>query len=105
MTIICHCRNLTDENLQKAFEEARDANGGDDIRLADTLDTLGKFDCGSCAQIFHKAVQDFNETGEVNVLGRDNGLCSKASQHKYPVGGVPNLRGDPTDGIPNLAAE
>ncbi|MFP4313310.1 MAG: hypothetical protein ACLFR0_03190 [Alphaproteobacteria bacterium] len=105
--ILCHCRNITDADLKRSFEEAKSAAPDKDVALEDLTPALGDFDCGGCRRIFTRAAEQFNSEGEINLFKRSrrkseaqNGLCDYARSQKYSADGVPDLLGSPFDGEP-----
>lgn len=114
MVMICHCAGVSDKDLESAIEAFRVATyGGLPESRKDLEPLIGDYKEGCCRRIFDRALQQVQETGEFNLFSRSrrkqeegtSGLCSKAASHDYTSGGVPNLRDNPTDGVPNMAAE
>jgi hypothetical protein len=109
MTILCHCREISDTDLKEAFETFRDITYGGKIEnFEDLQPLLGDYNCGGCSRIFDRAAQQFNETGEINLFKRSrrareekaknqSGLCSYAAERKYDAMGIPDLSGSPIE--------
>lgn len=97
MVMICHCRQIDDKKLTQAFQALRDAsNAGKIESVRDLEPLLGATDCGGCSRLFERAVQNFNETGDIGIFKRaresESGLCSTARNRDYSAAGIPNLR-------------
>lgn len=109
MTILCHCRAISDKDLTQAFEKVREDEPERALNLEDLTPHLGDFKCGGCKRIFERAAQQFNDTGEINLFRRskganksdnENGLCTHARNNKYGSNGVPDLLSPAIDGEP-----
>lgn len=113
MTIICHCRGITDQSMIEAFKTAKEKAPEKDVALEDLVPDLGDFVCGGCSRIFERAAEQFNDGGEINIFSRSrkksqepqSGLCSKAMSMTYKSGGgVPDLLSSPIEGEPKTPA-
>lgn len=112
MTILCQCRQITDEDLKAAFKSAKDRAPEAEVALEDLVPDLGEFVCGGCTRIFERAAKQFNDSGEINIFRRSrkqieqssSGLCAKAMQTEYKSGGVPDLLSSPIEGTPKTPA-
>lgn len=107
MTILCHCRAISDKDLTEAFEKAREDAGARNLGLDDLTPHLGDFECGGCSRIFERAAQQFNDTGKIDLFKRskaksenEGGLCGHARNNKYKSDGVPDLLSPAIDGEP-----
>lgn len=106
MTILCHCRFISDTDLKDAFQDVKADHPDQDVTLDDLKPELGDFNCGGCKRIFERATEQFNDTGEINLFKRSRkkaseaGLCDHAQNHTYKSDGVPDLLSSPIIGEP-----
>lgn len=102
MVMICQCRKINDDTLTQAFQTLKEISYGGDIqRVSDLEPLLGDYDCGGCSRIFERAVEHFNQTGDIGIFKRarekekalvDSGLCSTAVNRDYSAtSGIPDL--------------
>lgn len=104
--ILCHCRNITDDALKRAFLDARQEKPDEDVTPDDLVPDFGDFNCGGCRRIFERAAEQFNDSGDFNLFkrrkknGPQSGLCEHAQNHVYKSDGIPDLTGSPIEGKP-----